>query len=290
MVNRSQTVLAAALVALLFAATACSAGDGGTTTTGASNGPKVSTTTLPESTTSTPTATSTPPTTSTTTTDGDATSTTSVPGEAPVVAPTDVLSSFTGTSLIEVDFGTEAFVVDSFGTHVDGSYDCTTAVALAGAEFTARVISTPEGAWIDDGSGFVEAEPFAVVDATAGCPADPSFWSDFSFEAFPKEALGFPDEVNGVPAQRYDLLDFIEVSTELGLAPEIEGADYEEFSLWLADDGDWLARMVMRATLTDQAAADAFGLPIQPDADGATLLLTIDVTDADDPALEITTP
>ncbi len=284
------------LLAFVLLLGACSGSDGGTTTT-----PDTPTTDLPATSTTAPSATTTPPDTTgapaTTaapaddTADDTATTTTTAGGDdSSVKSPTEVLGSFTGTSLIEVNFGAESFIVDSSGTFVAGSYDCTTAVELAGVEFAARVISTPDGAWIDDGDGFVETEPFSVVDATAGCPADPSFWADFSFDEFPEQAPGVADTVNGVAALRYDLLGFIELSTELGLAPQIDGAEYEEFSLWVAEDGGWLVSMVMRASLSDTAAADAFGLPIQPDDDGATLVLAIDLADIDDPDLVITTP
>ncbi len=234
--------------------------------------------------------------TSTTTTLADGTTapagpTTTLPPLEPAEGtPAAELRSFTTTSVFRVEMPPSIVNVESSGTHVDGSFSCSTDLDMDGNAMTTQVVSTPDGVFADAGGGFSEVPAESAANATAGCPADPAFWSGFTLMEIPEELPREPVEVNGIAAYQIDLVAYSEVASQLGLVPDVEGASYEELTMTFAEDGDWLVSMNVIANLTPDAASMAFGVPVTEAGEGATISMTLDVADPDDPDLTVETP
>ncbi len=235
----------------------------------------------------------------TTTTTADTTATTvaaAPPGStmapfepAPGTPPAE-LRSYTTTSVFRVDVPPMAINVASTGTHVDGSYQCATDLDMDDNALATTVVSTPDGLFVDAGSGFTEVPAESAANTTAGCPADPAFWTGFSLIDIPEDLPTEAVEVNGIPGRQVDLVSQPEVADRLGLVPELEGATYDEFTMTFAEDGDWLLAMHLLASLTPEAASEAFGVPPEESTEGATISMNFDIADPDDPDLTVETP
>lgn len=260
-----------AAVALSLIATACSA----TATTTSTTAPTTTTTTSTTSTSTTTTST-------TTTTMGEAAVFPGEPG-----TPTQ-LDSFTG--ITELSFAAEGLEIDfvSEGTYVGTAFECRTMMDFGGFGITATGVATPETAWVDVGQGFVEVGVFDqdLQTAISVCPANPLFWADGSF-ALPG-IEGEPDTINGIPAQRVEFGEFLEALSSFGV-PDLEGMEFEDAVVWIADDGGWVVAIDMTFRIPPESAGEFFG-PGTALTEAAVMQMIVQIADPNDPTLTVELP
>ncbi len=281
----------ALLLAMALFGAACGGDEDASATT--TDVPQTTTTAAATTTTSVATSTNAP---ATTTTAPETTTTVAEDATAGVDgAPTAALDRFASRTLIAFTAGELELSVETTGTRAGDSFDCRSDIALGGFTFTTRAVITPDGAWLDDGTGFREVSALDpdLANITSGCAADPAFWDGFSLKDFPPGLQGETEIVNGVAAQRLEIEELLDVATDLGFAPDIEGADFQQFTMWIAEwDPRWIAAMTMEALVDPELAAATFGeLPFEVDEGvDATIVMEIEISQPDDPSLTVTTP
>jgi hypothetical protein len=198
------------------------------------------------------------------------------------------LDSFTGTT--ELTFAAEGLEIDfvSEGTYVGTAFECRTTMDFGGFGITAVGVVTPETAWVDVGQGFVEVGALDpdLDTAISVCPANPLFWADGSF-ALPGVG-GEPDTINGIPAQRVELSEFLEALSSFGVT-DLEGIEFEEAVVWIADDGGWTAAFDMTFRMDPESAGEFFG-PGTALTEPAVMRMIVQITDPDDPTLTVELP
>ena len=265
-------------VAAALVVTGCS-DDADSPTTTTSIGATETTTTLADTDTDAPAP--------DTTVAGD-TSTTLV-ATPPEGAPTTVLDSFTATSVVVVNVGDNPITVTTEGTRVGEAFECTATVVLAETTVVTSTIVTLDGAWIDDGEGYQEADIETITDVVSSCPLHPVFWADFDTSLCPTDMTGTAETVNGIPAQRVDLSATAELATCMRFTADLEGADFAQYDTWLADDGGWIVALTMDAALDAEAASRAFG-GLPEEGVTAELSMAVEIADVNDPSLVVEAP
>lgn len=275
--TRNMRRLLSAVVVGAVALAACDAPVAESTTTTTAE-----TTTAPE--TSTTTA-------ATTTTTSATTTTTAEPREA-ANSPMGTLDSFRWLFLTDFsnDEG-EGLLVQTEGVYVGGDFECSITAGLGGLEFTYGLVMIGDTAWVDDGTGsgyvILDSTDPQVTDSLGICPGSPVFWADIT-GGDPLPLGGDPEERNGVATRRLDLTGILSEASGLGLFPsEVDGVDFEELVFWVAEEGDWVTSVSMKGSLDPEAFADLTGSEV---ATEGSLLVTLDVTDADNPELVVSAP
>ena len=258
----------------------------------ACNGSAETTTTTeaPTTTTEAPTTTTTSTTTTTTTTTSTTTTTLAETSAFPKVPGTPVgeLDSFTGTTTIAFSAqGIEAGF-ETFGVYVTDAFACTTTVNLGGFGITVDAVGTPDNVWVDVGNGFVETSLLDpdVDTAIDVCPASPLFWADGTF-TFPGVS-GEPDTINGIPAQRVELGELLGALGSLGFA-DMEGVEFEQAVVWVADDGGFIVGMDMTFIVPPESAEVIFGPGFEL-TEPAMMSMSIRIADLNDPGLTVDIP
>jgi hypothetical protein len=198
------------------------------------------------------------------------------------------LDSFTGTT--ELTFAAEGLEIDfvSEGTYVGTAFECRTTMDFGGFGITATGVGTPEMAWVDVGQGFVEVGAFDpdLETAISVCPANPMFWAGGSF-ALPG-VEGEPDTINGIPAQRVEFGEFLEALSSFGV-PDLEGMEFEDAVVWIADDGGWTVAIDMTFRIPPESAGDFFG-PGTALTEPAVMRMIVQIADPNDPTLTVELP
>ena len=205
------------------------------------------------------------------------------------VAPIEILDSFTGEFETEIQFvESGSVVVRSDATYVEGDQDCTLITSLVdGQEREERAVVVGEDAFYsDDGVGVrTDADNAEVVDTLDSCVTSESFWDGFP----DRDELGegSPADFNGIPSERIDLLENDENLDEPIDLPA--GFEAEQFDIWLADDGGWVAGASVRYSGPAEACRE-----LLPQGEGAgeacTVRIDVRIADPDDSSLEVTLP
>ncbi len=276
-----------ALVALGLALVSCSRSSGDTEILDATvpSVPTTVTTTAAPATTTTTAAT-------TTTTVAPTTTTTLVAAEAPPSAPTNVLDSFEwqfATSIGAVD--TNLLSLSSTGVFVDGDLSCRITTGFGGFDFETGVIVVGDQTFLDSGTGegyqTVSSNDPAFRESLGLCAGSDRFWADITGgEELP--AGGETEERNGIATRRLDLGGLIDQAGALGLvAPGVEGVEFDELTFWVAEDGEWISSLSMRATLEPETLQDITGSTI---SDTGEIAVSLDVTMPNDSGLSVSLP
>jgi len=208
-----------------------------------------------------------------------------------VIAPTEALDSFAYVydSSVTAGESTISFRVTGQFKAPD-SVSCSVSGQMDGVDIgVGQLVVTDEGAWIDDGNGFVPVskDDPELADHLMACPGSQAFWEGFYLPS--DLPPGVPEEINGVPAQRYSLAQMLlEEPASFGAeASELEGVTINAFDVWVAEDGGWLARLVADMSVDAQALGEDSGL--QPGQQIRTVM-QLDITDANRPDIHIEPP
>jgi len=258
---------------------------------GACTGTAATTTTTPSTTTTTSTSTTSPSTT-TTTTPPNTPTTVPTSFEAEVGTPPAELSSFAAEVEVEIAVGGLTISVKSDGVYTEDAYRCDTEIAFGGAALPISVIVTPSRVWIDRGTGYEETtmDDNDVQNAIGSCAASPGYWTDFADTEL--DARGEPDELNGVPVERFELDEFLGAAARFGFGPEnAEGMTFDRMTMWIADPGGWIAGMRMEMSFDAETGTAIFGSPFDPTTDASgTMSFQVQITDPNNPTLVVEIP
>jgi hypothetical protein len=99
---------------------------------------------------------------------------------------------------------------------------------------------------------------------------------------------GEPDTINGIPAQRVELSEFLEALSSFGVT-DLEGIEFEEAVVWIADDGGWTIAFDMTFRMDPESAGEFFG-PGTALTEPAEMRMIVQIADPDDPTLTIELP
>ena len=204
-------------------------------------------------------------------------------------APIEILDSFTGVSETEFQFvETGSIVLRAEATYVEGDQDCTVDTDLGGglAQEERAVVVGDKAFYSEDGVGVAtDPDDADVVDTLDSCVSSEAFWDGFPDRDDLGE--GDPADFNGVPSERIDLLengDDLEDPLDLPA-----GFDAEQFDVWIADDGGWVAGTSIRYSGNAPACRELF-----PEGEGAgeacTVRIDVRIADPDDSSLEVQLP
>jgi len=152
-----------------------------------------------------------------------------------------------------------------------------------------RLIVIGSKAWIDTGDGWRKTTPSdpEVAEAVGMCPACPSFWEDFAFEAPPLP--GEHEDKNGVPAIHYTLGELYEAFAGIGLIPEeLEGVSIDVLDVWVAEEGKWLVCLDMEMCVDAEMMEEFTGS--LGEVESVCMAMTIDITRVNDPGIEVNAP
>jgi hypothetical protein len=205
------------------------------------------------------------------------------------VAPIEILDSFTGEFETEFQFvESGSVVVRSEATYVEGDQDCTVVTSLLdGREQDERaVVVGDEAFYSEDGVGRrIDPDDAEVVDTLDTCVSSESFWDGFPNRDELGE--GNPADFNGIPSERFDLLaNDDNLDEPLDLPP---GFEADQFDIWIADDGGWVAGSSIRYSGPARGCRD-----LLPPGEGAdeecTIRLDVRIADPDDTSLEVSLP
>jgi hypothetical protein len=205
--------------------------------------------------------------------------------------PTDYLDTF--HAVLEMSMELDLFGMD-FAAEGDfegpDSCSCDISASMVGIPLIEeRVVVIGNKAWIDMGDGWRETTPSdpEVAEALGMCPACPSFWEDFAFEAPPLP--GEQETKNGVAAIHYTLAELYEAFAGIGLIPEeMEGISVDALDVWVAEDGGWLVCLDMEICVEAEAMEEFTG-PLEG-VDSVCMAMSIDITDANDPSIQVNAP
>ena len=194
---------------------------------------------------------------------------TPTPGPGPVstaVSPTNVLTSFKYTMEMSMGAGADTLTISSEGAFKAPDVSCT--VTWSGGDLTVAtsVVVIGNDAWVN-GTPTTADDP-SVVSNLEFCPGSSHFWEGF----LPLGNLGdieqHSDPSKGVPAVRLSLKRVVPSIPFFGTIPE--GADVQTFDIWVAQDGGWLVALEFDATV-----------------DGVPLRIGVDVTNPNDPTIQV---
>jgi hypothetical protein len=203
------------------------------------------------------------------------------------VAPTDALDSFAYVfeKSLEADgqFVWSYTAAGEFEAPADVS--CTITFRFGGLGVnTTRVVSTGEGAWVDEGDGFVAVSEgdSELARHLKTCPGWPAYRWGFSLPA--ELPSGTPETVNGIAARRYSLAEaLVETPASFGLAPsEVEGMTINAFDVWLAEDGGWLVRLVEDVSEDLEASGE--------EPQRGRVVTRVDITEPNSPDIHVEPP
>ena len=168
---------------------------------------------------------------------------------------------------------------------------CRGTVGFAGFTVpTEEIVVIGNDAWIntEDGWRATTTSDTSVADVLDTCAGSPTFWEDFGFFDLGTNK-GQSEEINGVPAVRYDLGEALESLATLGFAPsEFESTTVEQFVVWLAEEGKWPVAVSMRF-LGDAAAFELSEIGLE-EGQQLAMELTVDITDANNPDIRVYPP
>jgi hypothetical protein len=178
-------------------------------------------------------------------------------------------------------------VMHSEGVYAGDAYRCETNMDFGGFAFTLIGLGTPETTWLDAGDGFIEVSALDpdLDTATGICPANPTFWADGAFAA--PGAEGEPDVVNGIPAQRLDLSEFMAGLSGFGF--DMQGMEFEEATMWISDDGGWVVAFDMTFSVAPGSAEEFFG-PGFEISEPAEMHMVMQIANPNDPSLAVEVP
>lgn len=170
----------------------------------------------------------------------------------PTYSPNAHLDSY--RHIVDITFG-PASQEPGFSGSIRGDFQapdrftCSEQFGFGGLTFPGdKVVVIGTEAWIDTGDGWHTAtiDDPKILDVVDSCAAWPLFWEDFDVATF-AEVEGQPDELNGVPAVRYDLKEVFDVLDALPLP--ITGSEelslIEEFTVWAAQKDKWMLALAL---------------------------------------------
>jgi hypothetical protein len=199
-------------------------------------------------------------------------------------APTDYLDTFHAS--VDTSMETDDF---EMGFAIEGDFQatnrcsCDFSAGIVGVPFLEmRVIVIGDEAWVDAGDGWDEIAPSDpdLVEILSVCPACPSFWGDSVLEA--PLPLGQHETKNGVPAIHYAAEELYEAIFGVGPVPEeLEEVSVETLDLWVAEEGGWLVCLDVELCGEAEAAGEF---------ESVCIAITIDITRANDPNIEVNAP
>jgi hypothetical protein len=205
--------------------------------------------------------------------------------------PTDYLDTF--HAAFDMSMEMDSFEMDFA---IEGDFEatnrcsCDISASMLGIPLIEqRVIVTGKNAWIDTGDGWRKTTPSdpEVAEAMGMCPACPSFWEDFVFEAPPLP--GEHEDKNGVPAIHYSLTELYEAFAGIGLIPEeLEGVSIDALDVWVAEEGKWLVCLDMEMCV-DAAMMEEFTGSLG-EVESICMAMAIDITRVNDPGIEVNAP
>ncbi len=219
----------------------------------------------------------------------------------PAISPNAHLSSYSHLNTISLGVaGQEESILSLISKGEFESPDrfsCKSTATLGELTFPgSEVVVVGNKAWIREDEGFLfrstTVSATDVVDALETCAAYPAFWEGFDTSIW-RQVEGVPEEVNGVPALRYDFADFIDALDASGFnIPVDNDATISEFTIWLAQDGEWPVLTRVSFDLSPGQLSDIFGAqgPVLPDDQGGVIKMRIEISGINDPAIQIDPP
>jgi hypothetical protein len=174
---------------------------------------------------------------------------------------------------------------------VDGDIECRIVTGFGGFDFETGVILADGIGYLDPGNdeGYqrVATTDPAFQESLGLCAGSEPFWADMTGGEDVPEG-GEIEERNGMETRRLDLTGLIDQAGALGLvAPGVQGVTFDELTFWVATDGDWIASIVMNATLEAETLETITGSTITEDGQ---IDITLDVTSPNDPGLSVLAP
>lgn len=167
---------------------------------------------------------------------------------------------------------------------------------FGGLSGTEEIVIIGDDAWIREGQGDWTAtsrlapEIVNTLDLTS---ADPGFLSATDLAEGISALDSEPDSVNGVQTRRYQIpKEAIETLSEIlgeDFLADTAGLEDFEMTVWLDEETDGLVRAELTATASPDIFGDDAGFNLAEDAT-VTISMTIDVTQINDPAIEIEPP
>jgi hypothetical protein len=202
------------------------------------------------------------------------------------IAPTVLLDSFTGSFETEFQFPGGSIVLRSDATFVDGDQDCTVNTdAGAGEEPEERAVVVGEDAFYERAGDGVrtDLDDPDIAQVLTNCVSSDAFW-----DGFPSDLpAGDPADFNGIPSQRIDLL---EAGEQLDGSLDLPaGFEAEQFDIWIADDGGWVAGASIRYSGPARSCRALLGGASAPDQP-CTVRIDVRIADPDDDSLTVTLP
>ncbi len=206
--------------------------------------------------------------------------------------PVTALSSFRYSSRIEIAVGEGHMEIATSGDfQAPERLTCTTEISLAGARLGVdRLTVIGNSAWRDQGNGW-QPETGDLSSDLDLCPGSAEFWRDFDLGQEVSGLPGTADSINGVAARRFSLGDMAQGLGMLGLTPSsLKGLTINRFEVWLAQDGGWLVSMDMDMAADAEALSGVFGLGNAATGAQGNVTMKLDITDANDPGIQVTAP
>ena len=153
-----------------------------------------------------------------------------------------------------------------------------------------KVVIIGDRAWLDLGEGWSEVTPddSGVVEVLDLCAGSSIFWDEFDPSDL-KDLEGYPEEINGVPATRIDLAEASESMASFGFTPSDWGdANLEQMVVWLAQDGGWPVRVLVRVSGTAESLElTEAGFEKEQNV---VAELHIELNEVNDPAIRVSPP
>ena len=172
------------------------------------------------------------------------------------------------------------------GAWGNGSFECSLTMKLGGLALSQGVVSTPDGVWFDDGTGYrTSTLDGPAVDVLGSCPASPLFWEDFVNAGL--EPTGEEVAYSGRSAIKVDLATIIDYGGSLGVVPEIEDAVINAFDMWVDAETNAVLGLYADVALDSSAIAEVPGATA-----GEPVAMTMDISidRVNDPAIAVVSP
>jgi hypothetical protein len=204
------------------------------------------------------------------------------------VAPSDVLHSFRFSNEISVETDGSLMIASEGEFEAPDRLRCSVRTVVNGASFgTGTVVIIGPDAWLDEGDGFeaFTADDPEVVDGLDLCAGSRLFWEDYDFTDNSDAMHEGPVMKNGVEANVYaQALDGVEF-----VPSALEGLTFNDFVVWVAEDGGWPVAFEMDYLADAEVAAD---MGLSPAGDSQQLHATVraDITDANDADIHVEPP
>ena len=177
-----------------------------------------------------------------------------------------------------------------------GSHAFSNTFAFAGLSTTQEVVIIDDQAWIRGGSGdWRETTVFDpdVLDAIGLTSADPEFLQDQQFADDIAILDSEPETINGVETRRYHIpKDAVQALVDLlgdDFLEDAAGLEEFEMTVWLEEETDTLVRAELTASVAPELLGEDSGLSLA-DSGPVTISMLIDVTQIDDPAIQVEPP